>query len=76
MGEMGVGVFQIEFDGTCCGTPAAADLGHSVLEPIGKIDACLMLVASQVTLANGSAAGSTCTGLGGSSSGTTVALVQ
>jgi hypothetical protein len=37
---------------------------------------CLMLVGSQVTLANGSAAGTTCTGLGGAGGGTTVALVQ
>ena len=37
---------------------------------------CLELVGSEVTLAGGSAATSTCTGLSGSSLGTTVTLVQ
>jgi hypothetical protein len=50
--------------------------GAATLHDTVDASACLMLVASQVTLANGSAAGSTCTGLGGTGGGTTVALVQ
>jgi Flp pilus assembly protein TadG len=38
--------------------------------------ACLELIGSQVTLSAGTAVGSTCTGLGGGSTGTTVSLVQ
>jgi hypothetical protein len=38
--------------------------------------ACLELIGSQVTLSAGSATGTSCTGLGGSSLGTTVTLVQ
>jgi hypothetical protein len=37
---------------------------------------CLELIGSQVSLSGGSAATSTCTGLGGGSTGTTVSLVQ
>jgi hypothetical protein len=37
---------------------------------------CLELIASQVTLGGGSAAASSCTGLGGGSLGTTITLVQ
>jgi hypothetical protein len=50
--------------------------GAAILSDRVDASACLMLVASQVTLANGSAAGSTCTGLGGAGGGTTIALVQ
>ncbi len=50
--------------------------GAATLHDTVDTGACLMLVASQVTLANGSAAGSTCAGLGGTGGGTTVALVQ
>jgi hypothetical protein len=50
--------------------------GAATLHDTVDAGACLMLVASQVTLANGSAAGTTCTGLGGAGGGTTVALVQ
>ncbi len=37
---------------------------------------CLELIGSQITLGGGSAAASSCTGLGGNSLGTTVTLVQ
>ena len=37
---------------------------------------CIELVASQITMSGGSAAASTCTGLGGNSLGATVTLVQ
>ena len=50
--------------------------GAATLHDTVNSSACLMLIGSQVTLSNGSAAGSTCTGLGGASSGSTVALVQ
>jgi hypothetical protein len=50
--------------------------GGATLHDTVDASACLMLVASQITLANGSAAGSTCAGLGGAGGGTTVALVQ
>jgi hypothetical protein len=50
--------------------------GAAALRDTVDTNACLMLIGSQVTMGNGSAAGSTCAGLGGSSSGTTVALVQ
>lgn len=38
--------------------------------------ACLELIGSQITITNGAAAGTTCTGLGTGSSGTTIGLVQ
>lgn len=50
--------------------------GGATLHDTVDTSACLMLVGSQVTLANGSAAGTTCTGLGGSGSATAVVLVQ
>jgi hypothetical protein len=50
--------------------------GAASLHDTVDATACLMLVGSQVTLANGSAVGSTCTGLGGAVAGTTIALVQ
>jgi hypothetical protein len=50
--------------------------GAAALHDSVDTNACLMLVGSQVTLANGSAAGTTCAGLGGAGGGTTVALVQ
>ncbi len=50
--------------------------GAATLHDTVDANACLMLVGSQVTLSAGSAAGTTCSGLGGSSSGTTIALVQ
>jgi hypothetical protein len=50
--------------------------GAAALRDTVDTNKCLMLIGSQVTLANGSAAGSTCTGFGGSSSGTIVSLVQ
>ena len=50
--------------------------GGATLQDSVDSSACLMLIGSQVTLSNGSAAGTTCTGLGGASSGSTVALVQ
>ncbi len=43
---------------------------------LGDSGACLELIGSQVTMTAGSALGSTCAGLGGGSSGTTVSLVQ
>jgi hypothetical protein len=50
--------------------------GAAALHDTVDAGACLQLIGSQVTLSNGSAAGTTCTGLGESSSGSTVALVQ
>lgn len=50
--------------------------GGAALHDTVDASACLMLIGSQITLSAGSAAGTTCTGLGGSSSGATVALVQ
>jgi hypothetical protein len=43
---------------------------------INNAGGCLELIGSQVTLAGGSAATSTCSGLGGSGSGISVSLVQ
>lgn len=42
----------------------------------GGSSACLMLIGSQISVTSSAAVGSTCTGLGGSSSGTGVVLVQ
>lgn len=51
--------------------------GAASLHDTVDTSACLELIASQVTLSGGSAAGSTCAGLGGSSTGgTSVSLVQ
>jgi Flp pilus assembly protein TadG len=50
--------------------------GAAALHDTVDTGACLELVGLQVTLGGGSAAGSTCAGLGGGSSGTTVSLVQ
>ena len=50
--------------------------GAAALHDTVDSNACLELIGSQVTLSNGSAAGSTCTGLSGGSLGTTVFLVQ
>ncbi len=50
--------------------------GAAALHDTVDANACLQLIGSQVTLSGGAVAGSTCTGLGGGGSGTTVALVQ
>ena len=50
--------------------------GAAALHDTVDLGACLELIGSQVTLGGGSAAGSACTGLGGSGSGTSVSLVQ
>jgi hypothetical protein len=51
--------------------------GAATLSDSVDASACLMLIGSQVTLANGSAAGTTCTGLGSATTGGgAVALVQ
>jgi Putative Flp pilus-assembly TadE/G-like len=50
--------------------------GGAALADTGNSSACLELIGSEVSLSGGSAAASTCTGLGGSSTGSTVALVQ
>jgi hypothetical protein len=51
--------------------------GAAALHDTVDTGACLELIGSQVTLGGGSAAASSCTGLGGGSSlGTTVSLVQ
>jgi len=51
--------------------------GAATLSDSVDASACLMLIGSQVTLSNGSAAGSTCVGLGSATTGGgTVALVQ
>ncbi len=50
--------------------------GAASLHDTVDTGACLELIGSQVTLAGGSATGSSCTGLGGSGSGISVSLVQ
>jgi Putative Flp pilus-assembly TadE/G-like len=50
--------------------------GGATLHDTVDTGACLELIGSEVTLNAGSTVGSTCTGLGGGSTGATVALVQ
>jgi len=56
-------------------TEAISLSGGSSLGSFGSSQ-CLMLIGSQVTLTGGSALASSCSGLGGSSGGSTVVLVQ
>jgi hypothetical protein len=50
--------------------------GAAALHDTVDAEACLQLIGSQITLSGGAVAGSTCAGLGGGGSGTTVALVE
>ena len=50
--------------------------GSATLHDTVDSGACLELIGTQITSTAGSALGSTCAGLGGGSTGTTVSLVQ
>jgi hypothetical protein len=71
------GATNTRISGAFCFPHGAVTMsGAATLHDTVDTNACLELIGSQVTLSAGSAAGTSCVGLGSGSLGTTVSLVQ